>query len=741
MQMEQLSKRTIVQNKNKLLFLNIEESDHVLLQTLSPLIEQLNNGKSSIVFYAKLMYVYSDVFDDRVSETSIKLGHVTDFLGRFLKSIKDGILVDVSPATFDGYLNFSRKCLRFLSSKFGIGDYHKKKRLIDIYIPFDAVDLPTIDSDKADYYSWWVIKSKSGKERFLDLTYIWKNEGADAARQLEKYTNSVLGGFKALENHLPLFSAYFLYLSSVEGLNYFDLKSNSDVSDDIWRGFCAHFFKKNVESGNCLMTTKKRWNDGSPALFYTLFETGFFARPNIDITYIPTEYKTGSEAKIKKIKDAPTGEIIQVKEKLLTDVPIYLTDDEAIESIFDDIEDDYNIVINWAKNQFNDLWARYSDNNHKFKFEDIELSRDEFRVKYRLNCYERLIDSNGNIRKVYSSKTSLAESFGMPTSYFEIPISILLIKEHNDITDSFLYNLDLYDKNGHRVGFYKLDNNYYLQGYKLRKNGRKAEQTIKLNSVSKELVEKLLVITSRPREYLKKKGDDNYRKLFINTGQAFFHPRPCVSGSTSLSEKYIKSRFEQLKNAHANKSEEALNNLNKNLTLTRFRASCAVVGYLKDKDVSLMAKNLGHDKYRQDLLSHYLPDPILKYFQSRWIRIFQKGIICEAMKDNKNLLKASCFNNIKELERFLFNHSLKIEKSDSKDFAENDAKGKVLVGINVEVLKVLLAIQNGTIEDDKLSIKDSYYLSLSELIMEDIRNSDDVLLKSYLDTAEKEMEK
>lgn len=214
-QMEQLSKRTIVHNKNKLLFLNIEESDHVLLQTLSPLIEQLNNGKSSIVFYAKLMYVYSDVFDDRVSETSIKLGHVTDFLGRFLKSIKDGILVDVSPATFDGYINFSRKCLRFLSSKFGIGDYHKKKRLIDIYIPFDAVDLPTIDSDKADYYSWWVIKSKSGKERFLDLTYIWKNEGADAARQLEKYTNSVLGGFKALENHLPYFQhIFYIYLQS-----------------------------------------------------------------------------------------------------------------------------------------------------------------------------------------------------------------------------------------------------------------------------------------------------------------------------------------------------------------------------------------------------------------------------------------------------------------------------------------------------------------------------------------------
>ncbi|MBF4386220.1 hypothetical protein EAY10_20935, partial [Vibrio anguillarum] len=136
----------------------------------------------------------------------------------------------------------------------------------------------------------------------------------------------------------------------------------------------------------------------------------------------------------------------------------------------------------------------YSDNNHKFNFDDIDLSIDEFRIKYRLNCYERTIDSNGNVRKVYGSKTSLAESFGMPTSYFEIPISILLIKEHNDITDSFLYNLDLYDKNGHRVGFYKLDNNYYLQGYKLRKNGRKAEQVIKLNTVSKELIEKLLAI-------------------------------------------------------------------------------------------------------------------------------------------------------------------------------------------------------------------------------------------------------
>jgi hypothetical protein len=53
-----------------------------------------------------------------------------------------------------------------------------------------------------------------------------------------------------------------------------------------------------------------------------------------------------------------------------------------------------------------------------------------------------------------------------------------------------------------------------------------------------------------------------------------------------------------------------------------------------------MAEALGHKYYRPELLSFYLPESILNFFQSRWIRIFQKGIICEAIvevecEDNK----------------------------------------------------------------------------------------------------------
>lgn len=72
-----------------------------------------------------------------------------------------------------------------------------------------------------------------------------------------------------------------------------------------------------------------------------------------------------------------------------------------------------------------------------------------------------------------------------------------------------------------------------------------------------------------------------------------------------------------------------------------------------------MAQALGHTRYRPELLEHYLPEPILDFFQKRWISLFQKGIICEAMKDSEFLLKASNFSSMEQLHEFLKNHTIK----------------------------------------------------------------------------------
>ena len=109
--------------------------------------------------------------------------------------------------------------------------------------------------------------------------------------------------------------------------------------------------------------------------------------------------------------------------------------------------------------------------------------------------------------------------------------------------------------------------------------------------------------------------------------------------------------------------------------MTKLRASKAVQLYLIQNDTQKMAEALGHKYYRPELLSFYLPETILNFFQSRWIRIFQKGIICEAMKDSKNFFKASKFNSLEELEEFMNLHSLKNIPEPKIDINNNSTIG------------------------------------------------------------------
>ncbi|MFT5760307.1 MAG: hypothetical protein ACI9LM_005093 [Alteromonadaceae bacterium] len=741
------SKQTIVNKYNRLKSLNLDDSTHDLYQASLPLIVELTNDKSSILRYSKLMHVYSDVFDDFISTAEIYANEAPNYLARFLKSIQDKILVHVSPGTFNLYLNFSRKILRYLSTEHGIGSYDKKKCLIDIDIPFDKTDLPRLNNDKSDYYRWWIIKNKSGKGTFIDLTYIRENEGADAARYVEKLINGVLGGYQKVTNQISLFIAFLDFLSTVNENNYDDLKCDSIVVENTFHAFCVHFFKTSVANKNCLTTAKKRWNDGAPAIAAVFFNTKFFAAPNHDITNIPMQHKTGAESKITIIHNPESDKYIKVKSNLITDVPLHLTDDEAIELILDDIVFEYNICTQWALAQYEDLWRRFRENNYKFNINDFDLGVYEFRAKFSLNSYTRVVQA-GKIKKIYkeNAKTNLAHDLGMPVSFSLTPFLILLINEHPEITESFLYNFELYDKNGHFFGVFELDNGTYLKGYKFRKNGAKAEQTIKLNDSSKVVIERIISITSKARDYLRNNGIDSYRKLLLDTGQAFHKPKASIP-TFKVKSKYVTERLKQLKLLFPNVADKKLSKINNNLRLPKYRATCGAVHYIKHKDARAMSEVLGHDKYKPDLLAHYLPEPILKFFQSRWIRIFQKGIICEAMKNSSNLLIASGFKNINELSIFLRNHSLNYQDNaihDGKNSTNSSAKhnsDKVFIGVNVEILKVLLAFDRDFHKEKTLlSRRHSDLLELSNLVVKNIESSDDTILQGHLDIARTELQ-
>ncbi|WVV47951.1 hypothetical protein THH46_30435 [Pseudomonas sp. NA13] len=73
-----------------------------------------------------------------------------------------------------------------------------------------------------------------------------------------------------------------------------------------------------------------------------------------------------------------------------------------------------------------------------------------------------------------------------------------------------------------------------------------------------------------------------------------------------------------------------------------------------------MSEALGHKSFDPSLLARYLPAPIWDFFQDRWIRIFQAGIIIEAMDGSPYKLKASGFDTLEQVEEFLLNHSIQL---------------------------------------------------------------------------------
>lgn len=187
---------------------------------------------------------------------------------------------------------------------------------------------------------------------------------------------------------------------------------------------------------------------------------------------------------------------------------------------------------------------------------------------------------------------------------------------------------------------------------------------------------------------------------------------------------------------------EDLHNFMYRVSLSTVRASVGVSIYLETMSVTEMAQALGHARYDPELLEHYLPEPILAFFQSRWIRIFQKAIICEAMKDSVYLLEATKFRDMDELNEFLENHALKnipeaVTDNSYQNTSQND-NSQVYFSVDKGVLTALLSLQSAVDsapDKSKLNEYAIYWDKVTTLIIKEIERGKDRNLKSHLSQA------
>ena len=506
------------------------------------------------------------------------------------------------------------------------------------------------------------------------------------------------------------------------------------------------------------------WNTFASLITEIFIESGLWKKPISG--KLPHIVNEGSNAKETNIRRDDDG--IEVKRKLLTDVPTQVTDQEALELLFGDISTDLNIIKSWAIAQSKGLYQRHlrrkklafkgrTFTSIKKEFGNVAPRDDELICHLAATFEERGHTKGFNFGfQQRMNITDVMFQLGLPQNSYDLdPYKVLLTSEHPEITPDYLRDLELYDKRGNLTGFVEIDGVYWLTGYKDRKTPAHSEQQIQLTEYTTQLIREVIEITEPVRRALKSEDNDLCRFLFVN-----------FSGGTKKKTKsvnitYNKSQRERERNVAAyrrfreelkeftDKQGEDLDHFIWRISLKTIRASAAVLIYLETQSIQEMSKALGHTNVTKDQLRDYLPEPILAFFQSRWIRIFQKSIVCEAMKDSEYLLEATKFKTMDDLHQFLANHTLKnIPKSAIDDNIDNDNKMReeskaddnshVYFSVDTGVLVALLSLESAvksSSSDKAICGYANYWCKISKLITAEIERSNDRRLKSKLSKA------
>lgn len=465
---------------------------------------------------------------------------------------------------------------------------------------------------------------------------------------------------------------YGIFLSK-----YFEyLEKNSikflETNDKILTAFMLQYFEAVDDNNNCIYKAKARWNS-----LIELLTVYFNFNLNKNLKVL-REYKNPHACQIKQTNGK------YVKTKLISDIPLEICDDKSIYLLKNQVNQDVELINSWAEYQI----KKFEQNAHTYQSVDVN----------------HLLLNKTNFDSLYSKPYLLNKIVSMA-------IVTKLIIEHPMITESFIRQLSI-------NSYVKMDNHSFLIGYKPRKGASLAEQKIILNEYTDKLVNKWIEWTNifRSYYYLKNKKNTNslllscseYNSLIISEYKNNLVFRETIQKSVS---DYLveKENIDQL--------EADL--FSKKITFTKIRASKAMSFYFETESTSKMSEILGHETYKPNLLSHYLPEPILQYYQTRWIRIFQKGIICEAMKDSEFLFKATNFKTIKQLDDFLTNHTIKnipnnidllTSKNNNKATDAVKSYDELFISINAENISAMLALKDAVENSsNKEKIKDDAF--------------------------------
>jgi len=529
------------------------------------------------------------------------------------------------------------------------------------------------EHEKLNYLNGWQVNSKSDREFELHLDSIFVAYGAEFTQEVHNALINYAYTQKSttLQTNIGYLKVFFEAMT--QGC------SNSNlIRNRLSRLQVQGFFHSIMNVWFALHLA----NSNDPKSFFSYWRAvvGIYTECFIDTRIFDAPIKPFIVPDWKSPqKTAPTFSVggkatEKEKQRWFAEVPLKIKDEEAVTIIKSKIDEDLAHIRHVCMVKFKELQERHKRNTSFIQSGGIKpLNAAQYDHSYRgfvgekkivntvatfyahgigLNVYEynEFLGFNGK-------NNLLLKELNLPTTSALAVLSTLLVIEHPQITPSWLAKWELFDKNGKQIGFNKSNNQYIAVSYKERKGTANAEQLIVLNNFSRQVVEFLIQYTAFSRAHLKENGNTKWRKMLLIASIVNAMPVKSIKNLNN-SRQYLEwlsdpSLFEpncSMKQGDAIKLADLT-------TLRSVRKHRGLQIYLETRSMTAVSEALGHKQKDLSLLTSYLPEPLMDFFNDRWVRQFQSAILLEAMKDSKYKLDAVNMTT-EDIEEFLTNHGL-----------------------------------------------------------------------------------
>jgi len=567
-----------------------------------------------------------------------------------------------------------------------------------------------------EYYSGWNCQSKEGKEFSLNIAKIFDKFGSEYANAIHKTISNYVKTQKTK-------TACSLVYRVVILLNVFaDIcRDYKELKDALKAENLTNFMLKvyhillarTIQNGNCVEFFIRDWNGHYIPSFTSFFiETGFIEEP---ITPFITPKFSSPKNSLQTVSIGGKFRVAE-KERVFVDIPLEIKDEKALEIIENRLKVDLEHIRVTFQNEVDEIMLRHVRNIEYIKCGKVKPKNKKFLIGLKEHPKNTIAtfyhygyggspSNYGGFLGEKANKDELVKELNIPTTSTLMAFAALLVIEHPKITPSWLQEWELFDKKGNKVGFKQSGKQWVAVSFKNRRGATLAQQEVYLTEYSKRIVEGLIEHTEFTRDALKKVDDENWRYVMLSSNLTKPMRSEDINGAILASKGFhrflILDSFDEFGELIlSKKSAEKLAPL---VTLRNIRKTRGLQIYIETHSIKAVADALGHKEVSLGILGSYLPESLMDYFNSRWVRIFQNAIIFEALKDSPYLFDALDFDK-KSLEEFLDNHSLgelpeQLKKANESLLVEQyqhqiEQLDELVYTLSTPLLQVLIAIES-----------------------------------------------